>query len=160
MSSKLRMAPEVCVHVEPPNDLDSSSGCELSFELSSDNLRSPSPTPRLRYTLNTPGPNPSYSPPYKKVRALRLFDSPLTPKTIIEKSAATPALRSRLFTDKPRTAGTSQRSEKPTANVNPFTPNGELKGLMKGLWGCFSGGEGLCVVVKWFRRFSWFISFV
>ena len=146
MSSKLRMAPEVCVHVEPPNDLDSSSGCELSFELSSDNLRSPSPTPRLRYTLNTPGPNPSYSPPYKKVRALRLFDSPLTPKTIIEKSAATPALRSRLFTDKPRTAGTSQRSEKPTANVNPFTPNGELKGLMKGLWGCFSGARDC---VKW-----------
>lgn len=31
----------------------------------------------------------SMSPPYRKVRALRLFDSPATPKTIIQKSATT-----------------------------------------------------------------------
>jgi wee1-like protein kinase len=95
----------------------------LSFELSSDNLRSPSPKLSMKYLLNTPGQNPSFSPPYKKVRALRLFDSPLTPKTIIQKSATTPALRGRLFSDKPRIA-TNPKPEKPTANVNPFTPNG------------------------------------
>jgi wee1-like protein kinase len=38
-------------------------------------------------TLKVSSPNqPSLSPPYRKVRALRLFDSPATPKTIIQKS--------------------------------------------------------------------------
>lgn len=123
MSEIRQVTPDITFDSEHSHDLDSSSGCELSFELSSDNLRSPSPKPGLKYTLNTPGPNPSYSPPYKRVRALRLFDSPLTPKTIIQKSATTPAPRSRLFTDKPRT--TTTKIEKPIANVNPFTPNGK-----------------------------------
>lgn len=72
-----------------------------------------------------------YSPPYKRVRALRLFDSPLTPKTILEKSSAccmTPvANRSRL--EKPRSlacAYSNKTAEKPIANVNPFTPTGKL----------------------------------
>ncbi|RZC42351.1 Pkinase domain containing protein [Asbolus verrucosus] len=127
MSYFKRIIPGKVKEPEPQNDLDSSSGCELSFELSSDNLRSPSPNPIIKYMLSTPGPNPSFSPPYKKVRALRLFDSPLTPKTIIQKSAATPAPRSRLFGDKPRAVASAyQKTEKPAANVNPFTPNGML----------------------------------
>ncbi|XP_044260912.1 wee1-like protein kinase [Tribolium madens] len=113
MSEVRRKTPELTFDLEPPNDLDSSSGCELSFELSSDYIRSPSP----RRTTN-----PSYSPPYKRVRALRLFDSPLTPKTIIQKSATTPAPRCRLFTEKPRSV--TNTKQKPVANVNPFTPNG------------------------------------
>ncbi|XP_015115742.1 wee1-like protein kinase isoform X1 [Diachasma alloeum] len=72
------------------------------------------------------------SPPYKRVRALRLFDSPATPKTLIEKSAMhtpVPSRCNRLFPgDKPRPVASSyqSKSDKPAANVNPFTPNGML----------------------------------
>lgn len=121
-------------------ELDSSSGCEMSFELSNDNLQDPqSPPPssgvfrtgrRLDFSEGTPGPkNLSYSPPYKRVRALRLFDSPMTPNTILEKSSAcgTPLPRGRMFDmlEKPR-AVASAYPKKPTANVNPFTPNAML----------------------------------
>ncbi|XP_025986955.1 wee1-like protein kinase 2 isoform X2 [Solenopsis invicta] len=73
------------------------------------------------------------SPPYKRVRALRLFDSPTTPKTLIEKSVLqtpVPVRCSRLLNlDKPRfpkISPTYNKSEKPAANVNPFTPTGML----------------------------------
>ncbi|CAH0549126.1 unnamed protein product [Brassicogethes aeneus] len=117
-------------------DFDLSSGCDMSFELSSDNLQLTSPQGIRRIDLmnsgennNTPGPkNPSFSPPYKRVRALRLFDSPLTPKTILQKcSTNTPVPRSRLFTDKPKAVASAYaKPERPLANVNPFTPNGML----------------------------------
>lgn len=116
---------------------DSSSGCDMSFELSTDNYHNSSPrmTPgprKLEFGGNnnnsTPGPmNMSYSPPYKRVRALRLLDSPLTPKTIIQKSSsATPLPRSRLFCDKPRAVASAyaKKEDQPAANVNPFTPDG------------------------------------
>lgn len=82
-----------------PEDFDTSSGCDMSFELSSDLTFGSPKLPRKLFgdeydnNNSTPGPKtmPSFSPPYKRVRALRLFDSPLTPKTIIQKSsAATP----------------------------------------------------------------------
>lgn len=72
------------------------------------------------------------SPPYKRVRALRLFDSPATPKTLVEKSTMhtpVPTKCTRLFPpDKPRSmsSGFLLKPDKPTANVNPFTPNGML----------------------------------
>ncbi|XP_011641526.1 wee1-like protein kinase [Pogonomyrmex barbatus] len=76
----------------------------------------------------------SCSPPYKRVRALRLFDSPTTPKTLIEKSVLQtpiPSRCSKLFNlDKPRPSKISpsyqNKSEKPAANLNPFTPSGML----------------------------------
>lgn len=122
---------------ETENDeFDCSSGCDMSFELSSDNVPFASPQQPRQLEFDkcdnnngTPGPkNVSFSPPYKRVRALRLFDSPLTPKTIIQKSsAATPVPRMRLFGDKPRAVPSAYpRNEKPTANVNPFTPDGKF----------------------------------
>ena len=74
------------------------------------------------------------SPPYKRVRALRLFDSPATPKTLIEKSSMhtpIPNKCTRLFAvEKPRPVASCFPSKlgdtKPAANVNPFTPNGML----------------------------------
>ncbi|XP_046744090.1 wee1-like protein kinase [Diprion similis] len=72
------------------------------------------------------------SPPYKRVRALRLLDSPATPKTLIEKSinhTPLPSRCTRLFhLEKPRAVASCYptKSDKPTANVNPFTPNGML----------------------------------
>ncbi|KAF2896362.1 hypothetical protein ILUMI_09825 [Ignelater luminosus] len=124
------------------DQMDSSSGCELSFEMSSDNMLHVSPIHHYKQNklndssfdnVQTPIPKivTTCSPPYKRVRALRLFDSPLTPKTILEKSSAcaTPAPRARLFPscDRPRgIACAYPRNEKPAANVNPFTPNGML----------------------------------
>lgn len=118
-------------------NLTSSSGCDMSdsFENSMELLSPNDIVPRkLNFNNNSPeytgnmnsGP---FSPPYKRVRALRLFDSPATPKTIIEKSQfTTPAPRSRLFqhsNDKPRAVPSAySKNDRPAANVNPFTPNG------------------------------------
>ncbi|XP_073965291.1 wee1-like protein kinase [Choristoneura fumiferana] len=94
---------------------------------------------------DSPAPS-SMSPPYRKVRALRLFDSPRTPKTLLEK-CSTPShntSRSRLFPAKlnPPTGITtgsshhlhppdedsalgSMHEDRPVANINPFTPDGQ-----------------------------------
>lgn len=83
--------------------------------------------------------NVSHSPPYKRVRALRLMDSPATPKTIFEKcSIQTPVYlnksflfvdkrpRSRLFPSKLCKTFGPGSTGKPAANTNPFTPTGML----------------------------------
>lgn len=82
-----------------------------------------------------PTTNPlTYSPPYKRVRALRLFDTPNTPKSIYEKSNAfeheeqahflePQRFRNMLFRDTPRPLSAAfPRLDKPVANVNPFSP--------------------------------------
>lgn len=88
------------------------------------------------------------SPPYRKVRALRLFDTPATPKTIIQKSSfdnrstvTTPANMHSKFIRKsilsnsvvPKTPNIYERPksfpvhnktlEPVTANINPFSPS-------------------------------------
>lgn len=96
--------------------------------------------------VGSPAPS-SMSPPYRKVRALRLFDSPRTPKTLLEK-CSTPShntSRSRLFPpkinlptgittgsshhlhppDEDSALGSMHEDLKPVANINPFTPDGQ-----------------------------------
>ena len=53
------------------------------------------------------------SPPHRKLRALRLFDTPHTPKSLLEQ-----ARKRRPTGDKPKIA-----IDRPQANVNPFTPS-------------------------------------
>lgn len=53
------------------------------------------------------------SPPHRKLRALRLFDTPHTPKSLLEQ-----ARKRRPTGDKPKIA-----VDRPQANVNPFTPS-------------------------------------
>lgn len=146
-----------CDAEEDKKDSDS-SGCDMSesFDTESDmsslnisvgrrlnfgeeNIsygdRATSPVGLLRPPLQVV---PPFSPPYKRVRALRLFDSPATPKTILEKSSRVlPTIsvnnsecrtpRSRLFTgEKPRavpSAYSNHDNYRPIANVNPFTPS-------------------------------------
>lgn len=85
----------------------------------------------------------SMSPPCQKVRALRLFSTPATPKTILQKSttqcrnhlsaaaAAVNATRrsEELFriSERPRSLPLHNRNipAHDTANVNPFTPDSE-----------------------------------
>ena len=57
--------------------------------------------------------NGDLSPPHRKMRALRLFDTPHTPKSLLEK-----ARRRRPTGDRPRIA-----IDRPQTNVNPFTPS-------------------------------------
>ena len=57
--------------------------------------------------------NGELSPPHRKMRALRLFDTPHTPKSLLEK-----ARRRRPTGDRPRIA-----VDRPQTNVNPFTPS-------------------------------------
>ena len=131
-----------------------SSGCDASmeqgFDISREDFRSSSPIPKFTFTANSDDSSPehvngnapgvgislrhhSVSPPYKSVRALRLFDSPATPKTLLEKCSMhtpfTPTPRSRLFSkiEKPKGfACAYPKVDKPSANVNPFTPSGML----------------------------------
>lgn len=51
-------------------------------------MKSPKKVAMLVKSISEPAAI-TMSPPYRKVRALRLFDSPATPKTIIQKSATT-----------------------------------------------------------------------
>ncbi|XP_063545574.1 wee1-like protein kinase [Cydia strobilella] len=97
--------------------------------------------------VGSPAPS-SMSPPYRKVRALRLFDSPRTPMSLLEKCSSTPShntSRSRLFPPKLNTVpcittgsshhlhppdedsalGSMHEDCKPVANINPFTPDGQ-----------------------------------
>lgn len=83
------------------------------------------------------------SPPYRKVRALRLFDTPATPKTILQKSSGKCLLNpggnslvsginddEMLFVktmEKPRPVHLHHIIKQQTANVNPFTPDSKLQ---------------------------------
>ncbi|XP_018784172.1 PREDICTED: wee1-like protein kinase isoform X2 [Bactrocera latifrons] len=76
------------------------------------------------------------SPPYRKVRALRLFDTPATPKTILQKSrnhlsaaVAADVARKSEIEERPRSLPLHSRvldNFQQTANVNPFTPDSFL----------------------------------
>lgn len=90
------------------------------------------------------------SPPYRKVRALRLFDTPATPKTIIQKSASSeflqPAAAAKINISLKASAfgadavpATPNLHDRPkalplhnkmldsfTANINPFSPSSNL----------------------------------
>ncbi|XP_025832875.1 wee1-like protein kinase isoform X2 [Agrilus planipennis] len=143
------------------HDLDSSSGCELSFEMSRENIAPVSPIHlgprRLQFTNEdeNSAAHLSFSPPYKRVRALRLFDNPLTPKTILEKSSVcgTPAPRNRLFSHCERPRGVASaypnKLEKPAANVNPFTPDGLMmtKKRSRSIRSLISSPEGVHLTV-------------
>jgi wee1-like protein kinase len=122
---------------------------EHGFDISREDFRSSSPIPKFTFTAHSDDSSPEFakdgalmvgtvrhnsvSPPYKRVRALRLFDSPATPKTLLEKCSfhtpVTPAPRSRLFSRIENPKGLTSaysKLDKPSANVNPFTPNGML----------------------------------
>lgn len=83
----------------------------------------------------------SATPPYKRVRALRLFDCPQTPLTLLQRSTCPNAVvestplrpgRSRVFEIPDQlvvnapASKTMRPNPKPMANVNPFTPTGML----------------------------------
>ena len=133
-----------------------SSGCDASmeqgFDISRGDFHSSSPISKFTLTANSDDSSPEHvnemvprvencislrhrrgSSPYRKVRALRLFKSPATPKTLLEKCSnhtpATPVARSRLFKrfEKPKgVACAYPKLDKQSVNVNPFTPNGML----------------------------------
>lgn len=96
------------------------------------------------------------SPPYRKVRALRLFDTPATPKTLFQKSSlenrtATPAnshcklIRKSILSNlggppqtpnladrpKPLPVHSKGQRESLTANINPFSPSSKNSKIMK-----------------------------
>uniref|UniRef100_A0A182J833 non-specific protein-tyrosine kinase n=1 Tax=Anopheles atroparvus TaxID=41427 RepID=A0A182J833_ANOAO len=90
------------IHTES-SGIDSSPDMNSSLELAPSPHR-PAVMPRkLSFSGNSPEPNlppeppamrtrqqqPCHSPPYRKVQALRLFDTPATPKTILQKSTNT-----------------------------------------------------------------------
>ncbi|CAD7086217.1 unnamed protein product [Hermetia illucens] len=98
----------------------------------------------------SPRKQPSISPPYRRVRALRLFDTPATPKTIMQKSTAAkcpkflynhenanldfvPAMvreaPGNVLCDRPRCFPLHNQAfdnVMNAANINPFTPNSLL----------------------------------
>ncbi|XP_058839906.1 wee1-like protein kinase [Topomyia yanbarensis] len=112
----------------------------------------------------SPRKQPSISPPYRKVRALRLFDSPATPKTIIQKSESNFAkaladastkdgdllvkpidTNGQVIYEKPRAVPLHRNYENviPSANVNPFTPPGMFMRTKKRTRSGQDGNENL-----------------
>lgn len=141
--------------------VDSSPDMNSSVELPSPDARCVVMPRKLTFGLSpdadyrragltvSPRKQPSVSPPYRKVRALRLFDSPATPKTILQKSKFVKALggvnaaakdgdvlakpidgtlgaAASVICEKPRAVPLHRNYENvlPPANVNPFTPPG------------------------------------
>ncbi|XP_026331756.1 wee1-like protein kinase, partial [Hyposmocoma kahamanoa] len=155
-------------HNTNSSELSVETSCDMSdsFNIFSDNL-SPIPASIVPRKLDFSGFDDedemkdactapvSISPPYKRVRALRLFDSPHTPKTLLEKCSTPshPQARSRLFPPKlnaptgmpsgsshhlhpPKppmeddsalglTEDSDDSRTRPVANINPFTPDGQ-----------------------------------
>lgn len=89
-SSGVDTSPDMNSSVELPSPerLSGVQPRKLTFGLSPEPENNPVHKDYLQANLTvSPRKQPSISPPYRRVRALRLFDSPATPKTIIEKSA-------------------------------------------------------------------------
>lgn len=99
-------------------------------------------SPQQKKKPNAVARDNDMSPPCQKVRALRLFNTPATPKTILQKSttncnhlsaaaaAAHSVKREDVYkvTERPRSLPLhNHRTMQPqdTANVNPFTPDSE-----------------------------------
>lgn len=120
----------------------------------------------------SPRKQPSVSPPYRKVRALRLFDSPATPKTILQKSKFVKSLANgpsavsgqvrgeadvlakpidgmgAVICEKPRAVPLHRNYENvlPSANVNPFTPPGMFMRTKKRTRSGQEGNDGANVL--------------
>ncbi|XP_072761345.1 wee1-like protein kinase 2 isoform X2 [Anoplolepis gracilipes] len=119
-----------------PRKLFETMDCTENQSTNNNRISPSKGTPAIKISVvRDDGSEKTCSPPYKCVRALRLFDSPTTPKTMIEKSTVMqtpfPSKCTRLFSlDKPRPSkispGYQNKSDKPVANVNPFTPTGML----------------------------------
>lgn len=146
-SSGVDSSPDMNSSVELPSpDRSSVMPRKLTFGLSPEIDNVGGDYRKATLTVS-PRKQPSLSPPYRKVRALRLFDSPATPKTIIQKSTSkllkTFANGTGRETDvlaKPIDGNGPMIHEKPravplhrnydnlysSANVNPFTPPGML----------------------------------
>ncbi|KXJ77197.1 hypothetical protein RP20_CCG008098 [Aedes albopictus] len=143
-SSGVDSSPDMNSSVELPSpDRSIVMPRKLTFGLSPENDPVGSDYRRAALAVS-PRKQPSISPPYRKVRALRLFDSPATPKTIIQKSTSkfmkalgnVTAKESELakqidtnevISEKPRAVPLHRSHFEnviPSANVNPFTPPG------------------------------------
>lgn len=103
--------------------------------------KDPQDSPQHKRKQNVAQRDVDMSPPCQKVRALRLFNTPATPKTILQKStsncnhlsavaaaANASSAKEEIFklTERPRSLPLhNHRSMQPqdTANVNPFTPD-------------------------------------
>lgn len=71
-------------------------------------------------------PCPIY-PPHRKLRSLRLFDVPHTPKTLLEKCQRRKRPSRKFRTPRP------QPENRPQANINPFTPDNNHPGSVSSL---------------------------
>ncbi|XP_033629104.1 wee1-like protein kinase 1-A [Asterias rubens] len=131
--------------------VDQSPVSRLSSPDSSPMLFKNQAGPRLTLRRQDGSDSPSSTPPHKRLRNLRLFDTPHTPKSLIERSRPVITTTtgssqrrggrglgsSRLFGSKhkneldvrqtksaPRLGPTNSRKDAKLANVNPFTPSG------------------------------------
>lgn len=160
-SSGVDSSPDLNSSVELPSpDRSIVMPRKLTFGLSPENDPLGSDYRRAALAVS-PRKQPSISPPYRKVRALRLFDSPATPKTIIQKSTSkfmkalgnVPSKESDLakpidtngvvINEKPRAVPLHRNYENliPSANVNPFTPPGMFMRTKKRMRSGMDGSE-------------------
>lgn len=115
-------------------------GWDLGFSRPFRDSRSDDSISPVKNAIGAPV-TPPLSPP--SLRGLRLFDSPQTPKSLLERSSAVNhtndfkrpvsrlrrgLLNGRGFESEPRSA---PRSRQVTANVNPFTPDASAVGAKR-----------------------------
>lgn len=90
----------------------------LNFDDSDDDPSQPVPS------------SPRFTPPHKKLKSLRLYDTPHTPKSLLQKAQRRMTRINRVKLYPPGTGKESCHGSRlsldpsrPQANVNPFTPN-------------------------------------
>ncbi|XP_075530447.1 wee1 kinase [Dermacentor variabilis] len=121
MNSSMHLSPKTLFR-EAGDSSPPSSSSDLNSSTDSGVVRSLERSPSVPVQMVMPVPRQD-TPPYKRIRALRLFGSPQTPKTLLQRAEAPSTVhvsRQRLSQQvKPvQTAPTAAA----LANVNPFSP--------------------------------------
>lgn len=122
MNSSMHLSPKTLFRSEAVDSSPPSSSSDLNSSTDSGVVRSLERSPSVPVQMVMPVPRQD-TPPYKRIRALRLFGSPQTPKTLLQRAEAPSTVhvsRQRISQHvKPVQAPATAAA---LANVNPFSP--------------------------------------
>ena len=108
----------------------------IPFDCCSDEVGSPLEQELERIPPVPPSPRPykpALTPPHKKFRSLRIYDTPLTPKSLLQKAQrrVTSASRSSIKSLTPSTEKAVLDPSGPQANINPFSSERPTQGVKR-----------------------------
>lgn len=122
MISSMHLSPKTLFRGEAVDSSPPSSSSDLNSSTDSGVVRSLERSPSVPVQMVMPVPRQD-TPPYKRIRALRLFGSPQTPKTLLQRAEAP----STVLVSRQRISQHVKPVQAPAtaaalANVNPFSP--------------------------------------